>query len=125
MERQKCECCGETMSFRWCDQHGVGACITCGLPYTIYHYEGPGTEGKRIDKPPEVALSPSGIEIAKRYWAEKKRRVFPGCYDMGFFGRSRSTGTTYSGATHEDIELFNEWYNANYPKAVEAESAEA
>lgn len=101
---QKCECCGDRLTFQWSDTHGVGACVQCGLPYTIYHYE----DDKRVEKPPSVAVTPRGVEIAKEYWGETKRRVFPAVYDMGV-GRN---GYSYSGASAEDCRLFNEWYAA-------------
>src|SRR5690606_39156367 len=79
-EAMNCEVCESILTFRWSDTHGVGVCMKCGAPYTVIHYEG----DKRIDKPPEIALNESGVEIAKRYWNEKGRRVFPAAFDMGF-----------------------------------------
>ncbi len=87
MSDQLCDCCGESLSFQWSDTHGVGVCCRCGLPYTIYHYEGPEGETKRVDKPPAVALTAEGVEIAKRYWGETKRRVYPAVYDIGISGQ--------------------------------------
>jgi len=113
----KCECCGERLVFQWSDTHGVGVCTRCGLPYTIYHYEGEGADSRRVDKPPSPALTAEGITVAKRYWTEKQRRVYPACYDMGL-GRN---GYSYSGASAEDCNLFNTWYRTEYPPA-EAEA---
>lgn len=110
-EEQKCACCESRLMFQWSDTHGVGACCTCGLPYTIYHYEGEGDQRKRVDKPAEPAITVEGIEIAKRYWGETKRRVYPAAYDMGI-GRN---GRSYSGATEGDCEAFGAWYKANVP----------
>lgn len=105
-EPVSCECCGDPLRFAWTDTHGVGVCVTCGLPYRIYHYE----NGVRVDRQPSVVMLPSGVEIAKRYWAEKKRRVWPGTFDMGILhGRSYS----YSGATESDMHDFDEWYGQN------------
>lgn len=104
-DRMKCECCDYELHVQWSDTHGIGACLTCGLPYRILHYE----DDKRVDKPPSVALSPVGVEIAKRYWREEHRRVFPAAYDMGV-GRS---GRSYSGASAEDCEKFGAWYKAH------------
>jgi hypothetical protein len=104
-DRQKCDCCGDTLHVRWTDRHGVAVCMTCGLPYTIYHYEG----DKRVDKPPEPALTAEGVEVAKRYWSEKQRRVFPAYFDMG-------GNPSYSGATHEEQQLFHDWYQQHYPR---------
>lgn len=109
MDRQKCECCGRELAFRWCDTHGVGVCVNCGLPYTIYHYENVDGVKRRVDKPPSVALSSAGVEIARRYWTEEHRRVFPATYDMGI-GRS---GLSYSGASEEDCVRFRDWYEGH------------
>jgi hypothetical protein len=112
---QKCECCGESLSFTWSDTHGVGCCHTCGLPYTLYHYEG----DKRVEKPPAVAIKPEWVSVGKAYWDEKRMRVFPGCYDMGI-----STGDrTYSGASAHEMNEFNAWLAAHpelYPAKTEA-----
>jgi hypothetical protein len=80
--------------------------MTCGLPYVIYHYD---ENQKRMDKPPETSINAEGVEIAKRYWNEKRRRVFPAYYDMG-------GDPSYSGATREDCQLFSEWHQENYPR---------
>lgn len=101
----KCILCDHEMGFRWTDAHGVAVCITCGLPYRLYHYEG----DKRIEKPPSVAVTDEGVQLARAYWSEKKRMVLPGCFDMGFLGHR---GTTYSGASREDCAAWDEWYEA-------------
>ncbi len=101
-----CAVCANKLSFQWCDQHGVGACINCGLPYTIYHYEKVDGKDTRVDRPPSIAVKESWIPLAKKYWDENKRRVFPAAYDMGFLGGRE---TSYSGATREDCELFDCW----------------
>jgi len=114
-DRPKCECCDTELCVQWCDTHGVGACTTCGMPYTIYHYEEIDGKRERVTKPPAIALSPIGLEIAKRYWTEQHGRVFPACYDMGI-GRS---GRSYSGATPEECEKFGAWYKeheAEFPR---------
>lgn len=105
----KCQCCDESLRFQWSDTHGVGVCVTCGLPYRLYHYEGEGEDRRRVDKAPEVAVTADGINIAKRYWGEEKRRVFPAAYDMGL-GR---TGRSYSGATEDDCDAFAAWWGAH------------
>jgi|GEM_PF-5417924 len=104
----KCECCENNLAFQWADTHGVGVCTTCGLPYTILHYEGEGSDRRPVEKAPEAALTREGVVIAKEYWSEKKARVFPGAYDMGI-GHS---GRTYSGATRDEITAFQDWYAA-------------
>lgn len=108
-ERQKCDCCGSDLRFQWSDTHGVGVCTNCGLPYTIFHYE----DNKRVEKPPAVALTDEGVAVAKRYWNEKQRRVFPAYFDMGI-GRN---GVSYSGATPSDCRAFSDWYQQHYPRA--------
>jgi hypothetical protein len=108
-----CECCNEPLRFRWSDTHGIGVCSNCGMPYTIYHYEG---NVRLTDKPPEIAIQPEGVALAKRYWAETHRRVFPAAFDMGI-GRG---GRSYSGATAEDCEAFAAWMKVNDPAQAEA-----
>lgn len=102
MSNQRCDCCGDALRLQWTDTHGVAVCIACGLPYRVYHYE----NDKRIDKAPEMCLTPEGLGIARRYWAERNRRVYPACFDMGIL-RGRAS---YSGATRDDCEEFNSWY---------------
>lgn len=100
-----CLVCEKPHGFRWTDTHGVGVCYHCGAPHTIFHYEG----DKRLDKAPALALNDLGLALAKRYWAEKQRMVFPGSYDMGFSGHG---GATYSGATNADINAWADWMEA-------------
>lgn len=112
MSEQKCECCDSRLVFQWSDTHGVGVCTTCGLPYTLFHYE----DNKRVEKAPEMSLTAEGLAIAKRYWSEEKRRVFPAYFDMGI-GRN---GVSYSGATQSDCRAFNDWYQKHYPRTEES-----
>lgn len=105
-EQQKCVVCENPLSFRWTDTHGIGACGTCGLPYTIYHYEGDGDAKKRVEKSPSPAIYDWAVAIGRRYWQENHRRVFPGSYDMGILGRR---GATYSGATESDMQNWDDW----------------
>ena len=98
----KCDCCGEEISFRWTDAHGVAVCTNCGLPYRIYHYD---DSEKRIEKAPEITLNPEAIEIAKEYWEETHDRVFPAIHS--FF--SPSSGYSYCGATPEQQQKFYDW----------------
>ena len=101
----KCGVCDGNLAFRWTDTHGIGICCACGAPYTVYHYE----DNKRIDKAPTPCLTGDGVVLARRYWAEKSRMVFPGCCDMGItYGRDR----TFSGATLDDMNSFTDWYDA-------------
>ncbi len=108
-ERQKCDCCESELTFQWSDTHGVGVCISCGLPYRVYHYD---ENNNRVEKAPEMCLTSEGLQIAKRYWTEKQRRVFPAYFDMGI-GRN---GRSYSGASHSDCTAFSSWYEATYPQ---------
>ena len=103
-----CEVCERGLSFTWTDTHGVGVCMCCGVPYRIYHYD---EDNKRIpDKAPVPAITKKGLEIAKQYWSEKGQMVYPGAFDMGFLGGREAT---YSGATANDIEAFNDWYTTH------------
>lgn len=100
-----CTICESRLAVQWSDTHGVGVCMHCGMPYRIIHYEG----DERVEKPPEPALNDEGVMLARRYWSEKRGRVFPACYDMGFSGRR---GTSYSGASPKECDEFGEWYGA-------------
>ena len=120
-KEMNCEICKQELLFQWSDTHGVGVCCNCGLPYTIFHYEGirGSEERRRVDKPPAVAIKAEWLPLAQRYWDETKRRVFPTSYDLGI---SRS-GRSYSGATMEDAELFGAWmqkHKDEWPKEEEA-----
>lgn len=100
-----CKVCNtQEAGFIWTDTHGVGICSNCGCPYQIYFYDEKTQEP--IKKEPECLLKESGIELAKRYFVEFGRKVFPAQFDMGFLG---GRSETYSGASKEDVELWNEW----------------
>lgn len=113
---EACLVCGNQLTFQWSDTHGIGCCTTCGMPYRFYHYE----DNKRVDKPPEPTLTEAGVEVAKRYWNERRRRVFPACHDMGV----ERGGRSYSGATSEDVREFGDWYKREYPPAPSAGGGE-
>lgn len=113
-----CLVCAKPHSFRWTDTHGVGACYSCGAPHTIFHYD---ENKERLDKAPAIALNEFGLLLAKRYWAETQRMVFPGQCDMGV-GRN---GTTYSGATEDDISAFYDWLDVQPEVVAKAEAASA
>lgn len=106
MADTNCVICGAEPSYCWTDTHGVGVCWTCGLPYTIYHYE----DDERVEKAPTIAVKEAWLPLAREYWQETHRRVFPGTYDMGTF-RSRG-GRTYSGATEDEMREFDDWMKA-------------
>jgi hypothetical protein len=107
MAETLCAVCGTPLAARWTDTHGVGACCTCGLPYRLYHYE----NNERVEKPPSVAVKDEWLPLAREYWTETKRRVFPGQFDMGVF-RSRG-GRTYSGATEDEMRDFDGWMDTH------------
>lgn len=114
-----CLVCNSPHGFQWTDTHGVGVCHRCGAPYTVFHYAASESGNKRVDKAPEIALNPEGVVLARRYWAETQRMVYPAAYDMGFLsGRS----TTYSGATQDDLNAFEEWHDRQ-PEVITARTA--
>lgn len=113
-----CAVCDGSPYWRWTDTHGVAVCRTCGLPFRLYHYE----NDVRVEKPPSIAVKESWVPLAREYWAETKRRVFPGAFDMGIF-RSRG-GLSYSGATLDEMREFEEWLSAHKDRwPIEAHEA--
>lgn len=122
-DERKCDLCNGPLRFQWSDTHGVGVCCRCGLPYTIFHYEGEGDARQRVEKPPSVAIRDEWMPLTRRYWEETHRRVWPASYDMGFL---RDRGCSYSGATRDDLEQFDNWLNTHitdWPKPAEEETA--
>jgi len=101
VERTPCLICGRDPGFRWCDHHGIGACLQCGAPYRIYHYDGEGDQKKRVDKPPELLIKSEWLEWTKAYWRDVHRNVSPGAFNM--------PGSSYEVATREDVEALDEW----------------
>jgi len=98
----KCIVCDKDLVFRWTDSHGIGVCTICGMPYGLMNK----TEGLAGYHEPEPAMGDAGINLAKKYWKEKKSRVFPGMYDLGIMAGGV---TSYSGATMLQIRQFEEW----------------
>ena len=94
----KCEICENDLAIRWTDTHGIGACITCGTPYKIYHYD---ENNKRVDKSAENLILPEWISLMKQYWNENKRNCDPGAFNF--------PGSNYEVATKEDFEIYNKW----------------
>lgn len=94
-----CEICENEVSYRWTDSHGIAACIYCGAPYKLYHYE----NDKRIEKPPELLLLDPAPH--RQYWNEQRRNVAPGAFNF--------PGSSYEVADREDFEIFNDWWEAN------------
>jgi len=108
-----CTVCDSQLRFRWTDTSGVAVCVVCGAPYHILHYD---DDDGRVDKPPEFQLLPEWIPIARRYYAETKRMVDPGGFDVGFLGGRTAT---HSGATVADVQAWNSWleeHEAELPK---------
>lgn len=98
----KCDICKtEPISFRWTDTHGFGACIRCGCPYKLYHYEGPEGQQHRVEKSPELLLLPEWVPITRRYWEETHRNCDPGAYNF--------PGSSYEVASREDFESYGSW----------------
>lgn len=100
--RLQCLICDEFLVCRWTDTHGVGACRTCGAPYTIYHY----SDHKRLpNKAPESLLIDGWVPLLRRYWQEHHRNVDPGAFNF--------PGSTYEVATQEDVGSINLWMEAH------------
>ena len=104
---QKCLICENPLCFRWTDTHGVGACVRCGAPYTIYHYD---NDKKRVEKPPEITIKDEWLPLIKKYWEENKRNCSPGSHNSP---RSRYEEV----ATKEDFEVFHNWMDAHKDEA--------
>jgi hypothetical protein len=99
---QNCEICEHRLSVCWRDQHGIAACVTCGAPYRIYHYD---ADHKRIDKKPELLLQSKWVPLMRRYWSEEHRNVAPGAYM--FVTPSREIA---------DTECLSNWLERNEDK---------
>ena len=109
-EQTTCQICNSPLSIQWSDTHGVGACVTCGLPYRVIHYEDRDGKNVRVDKPPEVAVREDWLPLAVEYWNETHRRVFPASFDIGM--GSRHDGRSYSGASKDDVGTWVAWLEA-------------
>lgn len=96
--RNTCEICDDTLHFRWTDTHGIGACMTCGATYRIYHYEG----NKRVDREPSITLKPEWVDLHRRAYADLKCNVFPGAYNI--------PGSSYEVATKEEARRVDAWF---------------
>ena len=107
-----CAICNHPLKTRWTDTHGIGACLTCGATYRLFHYE----DGKPVDKDPTLTFYPEWVPLVKRYWEEAHRNVAPGAYNMG-------RRSSYEVATDEDFNSWVSWCEENkdnLPKAEEA-----
>lgn len=104
----KCSICGTEPHFRWTDTHGIGACLQCGAPYRLYHYD---ENQQRVDKEPELLILPEWLPLTKQYWNETHRNVAPGCFNF--------PGSSYEVASKEDFEENEKWFEAHkdeFPK---------
>ena len=116
VENAECVVCGSQSLYRWTDTHGIGACLTCGCPYRLFHYEKDG-EGKdrRVERQPECCILPDWLDLARRYWEEEHRNCDPGAYNF--------SGSSYEVATQEDVDTYQEWMEAHrdeFPATQEA-----
>ena len=99
---QNCEICDHRLSVYWRDQHGIAACVTCGAPYRIYHYD---ADNKRIEKGPELLFEPKLVPLMRRYWQEEHRDVAPGANMFGVPSREVT-----------DVEYLSYWLERNGEK---------
>jgi hypothetical protein len=108
-EKATCGICGDhPLGIRWTDTHGIGACLRCGAPCKVYHYEG----DKRVEKPVELLILPEFVALTKQYWTERHRNVAPGSFNF--------PGSSYEVATEEDFKSANDWW-ANHRTEVKKE----
>ena len=115
-----CAVCDAKAGYRWTDTHGVGACLNCGAPYQLFHYEKDANgESNRIPSEPvwlsKCLIKPSWLAITRRYWREVGRNVNPGGFNF--------PGSTYEVATKEDFLSMNDWFAAHkdeWPQEQEA-----
>ncbi len=103
-----CIVCESKYAFRWTDTHGIGACITCGAPYRLIHYD---ENKKREDGPPELLTRVEWLPWVRAYWEKNRRNAFPG---YGNF-----PGSSYEVATKEDVEALNTWAETPEAQALE------
>jgi hypothetical protein len=108
-----CEVCGEDFEFRWCDCHGIAACLTCGAPYRLLHYDG----DERVEKPPELLLKDGWLEPMQQYWEDAGRNIAPGAFMMG--------RSAYDPATEEDYRAFDAWCEENQDLLPDGPDVEA
>jgi len=96
-----CQICDTPLVCRWTDTHGVGACLSCGVPYRLLHYE----NDKRVEKPAQLLLKEKWVPSIRRYWQEVGRNVAPGAFNF--------PGSNYEVATQEDATAFDGWVEAH------------
>lgn len=115
MKEIQCGICEANFTFRWTDTHGVAACVNCGAPYRIYHYELVGEKTERVEKPPELLIAPEYLDLSKTYWREHHRNIAPGIYNF--------PGSSYEVASKEDFQIANDWWKRNKPSVTEKRSS--
>jgi hypothetical protein len=111
-----CIICGHGPGFRWTDNHGIGACVRCGAPYRLYHYEKDEETGesKRVEKDPECLIAKYYIPFAREYWEAHHRNCMPGAFNF--------PGSSYEVATRKDFECYKKWNDENEGRIKEAEA---
>lgn len=102
---ENCEICRSPWAVHWCDHHGIAACNTCGAPYRLYHYEGKGSDRKRVDKPAELLVKPEWREWTRALWKEKGTNVAPGFFCF--------QGSSYDWSKPGDHEALEAWEKAH------------
>lgn len=110
-ERTICAICEEELHCRWTDTHGVGACLRCGAPYRLLHYNQVGDQHVPVDAPPALVLKPEWVPLTKKYWQETKSNCDPGAFNFG--------GSSYEVATEEEFQRHHDWFKsheAEWPK---------
>jgi hypothetical protein len=109
-----CVICENEAIYRWTDTHGIGACITCGAPYRLFHYD---ENNERVDKPVECLVLEDWRELVKRYWDEMRMNVAPGHFNI--------PGSSYEVATQEEVANLDEWMERNRESFPTTEAVEA
>lgn len=98
-EPTNCAVCEKRLVFSWTDTHGIAQCCSCGVPYTLYHYE----NDKRVNKPSECLVLPEWIPLLRRYISDTGHLIpsncsFPGGQEL---------------AQPADFHAFNEWCDSH------------
>ncbi len=109
-----CVICDTEPRWAWCDHHGIAQCVTCGAPYRLIHYDGEGSERKRVERAPDLLLEVADIEAVRRCRSETGAKLsavglglsFPGGYDV---------------ASRADVDAFSEWWAKHKPPTAAEE----
>lgn len=105
VEEFSCEICGMNVGWRWTDTHGIGACLECGAPYRLLHYD---ENGQYVARPPTLLIKPAYLELTKLYWETEHRNVAPGAFNID--------GSSYEVATQEDFVAISVFWKAHQTK---------